>query len=217
MTRDEKIKQNLGLVHSCARKFINRGIEYDDLYSAGCVGLIKAVDNFDESLGFKLSTYAVPVILGEMRRLFRDGGTVRVSRSLKELSLKATRISEKYRQENGCDIPISELAKQLDVDVYKASEALCASRVVLSLTAEDEDGEHEIDVPVQSVEESLTEKLSLNQIINEFDEKDRKLITLRYYKHKTQVQTAKELNMTQVQVSRREKKLLSLMREKLTV
>ena len=82
MTRDEKIESNLGLVHSCAKKFINRGIEYDDLYSAGCIGLIKAIDNFDEELGYKLSTYAVPVILGEIKRLFRDGGTLKIINSL---------------------------------------------------------------------------------------------------------------------------------------
>ena len=100
MTRDELIRENLGLVHSCAKKFVNRGIEYDDLYSSGCVGLIKAIDNFDESLGYKLSTYAVPVILGEIKRLFRDGGMIKVSRSLKELSLKASKIAENYKKEH---------------------------------------------------------------------------------------------------------------------
>ena len=91
MTRDEKITQNLGLVHACCKRFVGRGIEYDDLFQAGSVGLIKAVDGFDPTRGLQLSTYAVPVILGEIKRLFRDGGTVKVSRSLKELSLKATR------------------------------------------------------------------------------------------------------------------------------
>ena len=100
MTRDELIKQNLGLVHSCCKRFTGRGIEYDDLYSTGCVGLIKAIDNFDETLGYKLSTYAVPVILGEIKRLFRDGGMIKVSRSLKELSLKAQKIALEYKQKH---------------------------------------------------------------------------------------------------------------------
>ncbi|MBE6824978.1 MAG: sigma-70 family RNA polymerase sigma factor [Ruminococcaceae bacterium] len=215
MTRDELIEKNLGLVHSCAKKFIGKGIEYDDLYSSGCVGLIKAIDNFDESLGFKLSTYAVPVILGEIKRLFRDGGMIKVSRSLKELSLKATKIADEYKKEHSSDIPISELAKMLNTDVYKASEALSVSTPVMSLTAHSEDGERELDVPTVSVEDSLIEKLSLFDIIKTLEKSDRELIALRYFKHKTQVDTAKALGLTQVQVSRREKKILSIMRQKL--
>ena len=216
MTRDELIEQNLGLVHSCCKRFSGRGIDYDDLYSTGCVGLIKAIDNFDETLGYKLSTYAVPVILGEIKRLFRDGGMIKVSRSLKELSLKAVKISEEYKKEHSCDIPISLLAKELNVDIYKASEALNLSTPVMSLTACTEDGEKELDIPTASIEENLIETMSLFDVINTLDEKDRALITLRYFKHKTQVQTAKELGLTQVQVSRKEKKILKFMREKLT-
>lgn len=215
MTRDELIEKNLGLVHSCCRKFMGRSIEYDDLYSAGCIGLIKAIDNFDETLGYKLSTYAVPVILGEIKRLFRDGGMIKVSRSLKELSLKATKIAEDYKKEHCADIPISLLAQKLNVDIYKASEALSLSTPVMSLTAHTEDGEKELDIPSVSIEDNLIEKMSLETILNSLDDTDRELITLRYYKHKTQVQTAKELGLTQVQVSRKEKKILTAMRQKL--
>ncbi len=215
MTRDELIEQNLGLVHSCCKKFTGRGIEYDDLYSTGCVGLIKAIDNFDETLGYKLSTYAVPVILGEIKRLFRDGGMIKVSRSLKELSLKAVKIADEYKKEHSTDIPISVLSEKLNVDVYKASEALTLSTPVISLTAHTEDGEKELDIPTVSIEENLIEKMSLESILDSLDSDDRKLITLRYFKHKTQVDTAKALNMTQVQVSRKEKKILSFMRQKL--
>lgn len=215
MTRDELIEQNLGLVHSCCKKFTGRGIEYDDLFSTGCVGLIKAIDNFDETLGYKLSTYAVPVILGEIKRLFRDGGMIKVSRSLKELSLKAVKIADEYKKEHSADIPISVLSEKLNVDVYKASEALTLSIPVMSLTAHTEDGEKELDIPTVSIEENLIEKMSLESILDSLDSDDRKLITLRYFKHKTQVDTAKALNMTQVQVSRKEKKILSFMRQKL--
>lgn len=215
MTRDELIEQNLGLVHSCCKKFTGRGIEYDDLFSTGCVGLIKAIDNFDETLGYKLSTYAVPVILGEIKRLFRDGGMIKVSRSLKELSLKAVKIADEYKKEHSADIPISLLSEKLNVDVYKASEALTLSTPVMSLTAHTEDGEKELDIPTVSIEENLIEKMSLESILDSLDSDDRKLITLRYFKHKTQVDTAKALNMTQVQVSRKEKKILSFMRQKL--
>lgn len=215
MTRDELIEQNLGLVHSCCKKFTGRGIEYDDLFSTGCVGLIKAIDNFDETLGYKLSTYAVPVILGEIKRLFRDGGMIKVSRSLKELSLKAVKIADEYKKEHSADIPISVLSEKLNVDVYKASEALTLSTPVMSLTAHTEDGEKELDIPTVSIEENLIEKMSLESILDSLDSDDRKLITLRYFKHKTQVDTAKALNMTQVQVSRKEKKILNFMRQKL--
>ncbi len=216
MTRDELIRENLGLVHSCVKKFVNRGIEYDDLYSSGCVGLIKAIDNFDESLGYKLSTYAVPVILGEIKRLFRDGGMIKVSRSLKELSLKAAKIADTYKKEHSADIPLSLLAEKLGVDVYKASEALSVSTPVMSLTSHDEDGDKAIDVPTPSTEDALIEKLSLESVLDMLEKSDKELITLRYFQHKTQVETAKVLNMTQVQISRREKKILQFMREKLT-
>lgn len=215
MTRDELIKSNLGLVHSCAKKFTGRGIEYDDLYSSGCVGLIKAIDNFDESLGFKLSTYAVPVILGEIKRLFRDGGIIKVSRSLKELSLKACKICDEYKKLHADDIPISKLAEELGVDVYKASEALSVANPVMSLTAHTDDGDKELDVPTISIEDNLIDKMSINQILDSLEENDRKLIELRYFQHKTQVDVAKALSMTQVQVSRKEKKILLFMRQKL--
>ncbi|MBQ2972322.1 MAG: sigma-70 family RNA polymerase sigma factor [Ruminococcus sp.] len=216
MTRDELIKQNLGLVHSCAKKFTGRGIDYDDLYSTGCVGLIKAIDNFDESLGYKLSTYAVPVILGEIKRLFRDGGMIKVSRSLKELSIKASKIADEYKSEHGADIPISLLSEKLGVDAFKASEALSLSTPVMSLTAHTDDGEKTLDIPTVSIEDNIIEKMSLRDIISSLSDYDKQLITLRYFKHKTQTETAKELNTTQVQISRKEKKILALMREKMT-
>lgn len=216
MTRDELIKQNLGLVHSCAKKFIGRGIDYDDLYSTGCVGLIKAIDNFDETLGYKLSTYAVPVILGEIKRLFRDGGMIKVSRSLKELSIKASKIADEYKKEHSNDIPISLLAEKLGVDSFKASEALTLSTPVMSLTAHTEDGEKTLDIPTVSIEDNIIEKMSLRDILSSLDDYDRELITLRYFKHKTQSQTAEVMGTTQVQISRKEKKILALMREKMT-
>ena len=214
--RDKRIEDNLGLVHACANRFRGRGIEYDDLFAAGCLGLIKAVDNFDESRGLALSTYAVPVILGEIKQLFRDGGAVKISRSLKELSLKARAISADYSRLNGCEIPISLLAEKLGVDVYKAAEALNASRAVLSLTIGGEEREEDQwDIPVESQEERIAETLSLRDALDKLEEKDRQLIELRYFKHRTQTQTARILGMTQVQVSRREKKLLLVLRTSL--
>lgn len=216
MTRDEQIRTHLGLAHTCAGRFKGRGIDYDDLFTAGCVGLIKAVDRYDPDTGCAFSTYAVPVILGEIRLLFREGGSVRVSRSLQSLSIKARRIVEEYRRDHADDIRIDRLAERLGTDVYQAQEALNASQSVLSLSRSiDEDG-GVIDVPVPSEEERVTERLSLLQAMEALSMDERELIRLRYFKHKTQSETAKVLNTTQVQISRREKKILMKMRVMLT-
>lgn len=207
-------EENLGLVHLCANKFRGRGIEYDDLYSAGCIGLLKAVKAFDTGRGVKFSTYAVPVILGEIKRLFRDGGTVKVSRSLKELSLRIQKICENFRQQEGREPTISELAQLSGEDESDISEALCVSQPVISLTAGD-DGEGQIDIPVEAPDNEIVDILALRQIMSALDEKDRALLELRYFRGLTQSKTAQALGMTQVQVSRREKKLLSRMREEL--
>ncbi len=216
-TREEKICENIGLVHTCARRFDRRGIEYDDLFQAGCMGLVKAVDGFDEERGLKFSTYAVPVILGEIRRLFREGGTVKVSRSLKELSLRATRVREQFFTEQGREPTISELAERLGVEREQAVEAVGASMPALSLTrgGEDEDG-GEVDIPVPPPEETITDRLALRQVLSELSHQDRQLIVLRYLKRQTQQVTAQQLGMTQVQVSRRERVILNDLRRRLT-
>ena len=214
--RDKTVENNLGLVHACCKRFKNHGIEYDDLFSAGCLGLVKAVDRFNPDLGLQLSTYAVPVILGEIKGLFRESGTVKVSRSLKELSLKITRASSEFENENQRCPTVSELAKILDTTVEKINDALNSAKIPLSLTAENDDDENrQIDLPQEDTIDKLTEKLAVKQVIKELDNMDRKIIELRYYMHKTQTETAKELNMTQVQISRREKKILTFMRQKL--
>ena len=213
MEKNELIEQNLRLVHACAHRFTGKGVEYDDLYSAGCVGLVKAVNRFDPSLGYRLSTYAVPVILGEIRQLFRDGGSVKLSRSLRELSLQANDICTRYKAENGADIGVAALAEQLGTDVYTASQALNASQTVLSLSGDGDDGG--LDIPIPSPEEALTDRLSLRQAVEALDSDEQSLIRLRYYQHKTQTQTAEALGTTQVQISRREKKILLKLRAQL--
>ena len=215
LSRDEAISENIGLVHSCAHRFKGRGIEYDDLFQAGCMGLVKAYDAFDFERGVQFSTYAVPVILGEIKRLFRDGGSIKISRSLKELSLKATRAREMLALKHGCEPTVSQIADELNITPAEAAEALDASRLPLSLTGSDEEGGGQIDVIVPSEEERIVNVHSLSQIMSRMPDDDKKLIVLRYFKNKTQTETARELNMTQVQVSRREKKLLTSMREKL--
>ncbi|MCM1506158.1 MAG: sigma-70 family RNA polymerase sigma factor [Ruminococcus flavefaciens] len=207
-------EENLGLVHLCANKFRGRGIDYEELYSAGCIGLLKAVKAFDMERGVKFSTYAVPVILGEIKRLFRDGGTIKVSRSLKELSMKLQRICEDFRQREGREPTISELSEISGEPEENVSEALCVSQPLLSLTASDDD-EGQIDIPSEAPDEAIVDLLALRQIMARLEQKDRILLELRYFRNFTQSKTAKALGMTQVQVSRREKKLLTQMRQEL--
>ncbi len=210
--REEAIEANLGLVHACAHRFKGRGIEYDDLFQAGCMGLVKAYDAFDTGRGVRFSTYAVPVILGEMRRLFRDGGAVKVSRTLKELSVKAARMREAYQAKEGREPTLSELAGLLQVEEEQVVEAFGASMPPLSLTESEEEGGGQLDLPTASPEEEIADLLSLKMVIGTLPPPDRRLILLRYFRNKTQTETARLLGMTQVQVSRREKKILTAMR-----
>ncbi len=214
--RDTFVTQNLGLVHSLAHRFRGRGIEYDDLYGAGCVGLLKAADGFEPQRGLKFSTYAVPVIMGEMRRLFRDGGAVKMSRSLKETAWKLNKLRERFSAETGREPTAQELSALSDFTVEQVTEALLAARPVLSLTEAYEDSERQADLSVDPPEEKLTERLSLQSQLQQLPDRDRKLIELRYFQNKTQTETAKLLDMTQVQVSRREKKVLLSLRTALT-
>ncbi len=212
--REALIGENYGLVHACANKFRGRGVDYEDLFQAGCVGLIKAADNFDKGRGFAFSTYAVPVILGEIRRIFRDGGTVKVGRTLKERSRHAMKIREEMAAELSREPTVSELAQRLGIDVASASELINVSMPTISLTAyDDESKQSQLDIPVQAPETEITEKMALKSVVEALPEKDRRLIELRYYKGMTQVNTAKELGMSQVQVSRREKLILGIMRK----
>lgn len=210
LQRDEFIKQNLPLVHSLANRFRGRGIEYEELFSAGSVGLVKAYDNFDASRGLCFSTYAVPVILGEIRRLFRDGGAVKMSRSLKELSLKAARARDELSKKSGAEPTISQIAEYLGISPEDAAEAISASSPTLSLTCEEDGGD--FDIPAESAENSIIDRLALRQCLNELPAEERTLLILRYYRGKTQSETARELGLTQVRVSRMERKILERLR-----
>ncbi len=215
MTRDELILNNLGLVGSCASKFIGKGVDYDDLYSAGCVGLIKAADGFQENLGFAFSTYAVPSILGEIKRIFRDGGAVKISRSLKEKARVLAIIKEKYEKENGVEPTVSELAEMMNISTAETVQLICVLQPVKSLTAEN-DNENQIDVPAEDEYTPIEDKLSVHQILEQLPTKDRQLIMLRFFNGLTQSKTADIMGISQVQVSRREKIILHDMRKRLT-
>ncbi len=208
--REAFIAANLGLVHLLCGRLKGKGIEYEDLYQAGCMGLIKAADAFDPARGLQFSTYGVPVILGEMKRLFRDGGSVKVSRGLKELGLKINKQREKLTAKLGEEPTLSQLAESMGLTVEQVAEAVAAGARPVSLSAPEEGGQ--LDLPVASCEAEVTWRISLQQGMEKLAPADRELIYLRYEKGLTQSKVAKALGMTQVQVSRREKKLLLFLR-----
>jgi RNA polymerase sporulation-specific sigma factor len=210
--RDEFIEKNLGLVHSLCHRFTGKGIDYDDLYQTGCIGLIKAVDAFDEERGICFSTYAFPVILGELKRLFRDGGAVKVSRSLKELSLKVTKFKDKFEASVGREPTVGEIAEEFSVSRDEIAEAVCVAQPVLSLTYESEGGYREYDLPCYDIEDNLSNKLFVDGVLEKLKPIERDIIYHRYYNGLTQSRTASILNMSQVQVSRTEKEALSQIR-----
>ncbi len=212
--RNRMIEENIGLVHSIAKRFKGRGVDYEDLFQSGCIGLIKAVDNFDESMGFQFSTYAVPVIMGEIKRVFRDGGAIKVSRSLKEKSLKAQSLKEKFIKKELREPTVSELAQMLGCEVDETAEILNVINPMLSISQFGEDGSADLDIPVDE-SEAFFEKLSLSQIIETLDSEEKRLIDYRFFKGQTQTVTARYLGISQVQVSRKEKAVLRKIRERL--
>lgn len=212
--RDKMIEENMGLVHSVAKRFKGRGADYDDLFQSGCIGLIKAVDNFDEDLGFQFSTYAVPVIMGEIKRVFRDGGAIKVSRSLKEKSLKAQSLRDRFSKRELREPTVTELAEMLGCDVNETAEILNVINPMLSINQFGEDGNSDLDIPVDD-SENLFDRISLSQIIETLNYEEKQIIDYRYFKGQTQTVTANSLGISQVQVSRKEKAVLRKLRERL--
>lgn len=214
--REQLINSNYGLVHACANKLRNKGVEYEDLFQAGCIGLVKAADNFDDERGFAFSTYAVPVILGEIRRVFRDGGSVKVGRTLKEKSRQAMNVKQQLSNELQREPTVGELAEKLGIEPSEAAELINISMPAVSLTAYAEDSEEkQLDIPTESFEEQISDRLSLYSVIRDLPQQDKMLIYLRYFKGMTQMKTAENLGMSQVQVSRKEKLILAKMRDRL--
>ncbi len=210
--RDKMITDNIGLVHAVANRFRGRGADYDDLFQSGCVGLVKAVDNFDESKGFAFSTYAVPVIMGEIRRIFRDGGAIKVSRTLKEKAIKAQSIRDKFIRRELREPTVSEMAQLMDCEKEEVAEILNVITPMVSLNSAGEDGELTIDIPVDESDE-LFNKLSVDQLMTHLDDTEKSLVDMRYFKGYTQSKTAELLGVSQVQISRKEKAILLKLRK----
>ena len=214
------IKTNSGLIWSIVKRFLGRGYDKEELEQIAYIGFIKAIKRFDTTLEFKLSTYAVPYIIGEIKRFIRDYGAIKVSRSIKELSAKIGQIQKEYITKKGEEITVEELARELKVEKEEIVVALESQRTVESIDKnvyDDENGESKISKISNQKDETtiLLNKLCVEELINNLETRDKKIILLRYYKRKTQTEVAKMLGITQVQVSRLEKRILSEMKEKI--
>ena len=217
--RKQLVMGNVGLVWSVARHYSGRGHELEDLFQIGCIGLLKAVDKFDLGFEVRFSTYAVPMIAGEIRRFLRDDGMIRVSRSIKELGGKIRSTREQLTAKFGREVGIGEIAKELDISCEEVAACMGAGAEVESLYRESGNGEETglslIDrIPdVRQDEEQLMNRLVLHQLMEKLPKKDREIIVRRYFENQTQTRIAADLKISQVQVSRLEKRILKQMRE----
>ena len=217
LARDKILIENTGLIWSIVRRFLNRGHEGEDLFQIGCIGMLKAIDRFDTELDVAVSTYAGPMISGEIGRFIRDDGIVKISRKIKENQMKIMHQREIYINEKKQEPTIEELEKVCDLTKEEIVMAMDASRNVESIDKEmySKDSAYtlmDLAEDDTNIEETILNKIMVQQLMDMLESKERKIINLRYFKNKTQSQVAKEMGMTQVQVSRLEKKILNSMR-----
>ena len=222
---EELIEENNGLIWSIVKRFYGRGHEPEDLYQIGCLGFIKSIKRFNTDFEVKLSTYAVPYMIGEIKRYIRDDGPVKVSRSIKDLGIKIRELQREKMNKQGKEPKIQEIAKELKVDLEDVILAMEATNSVESIEGtkhiNNKDGKSISLLDTLSTEkneeETITNKLVIGQLIKDLKDREKEIILLRYYKEKTQAQVAKILGISQVQVSRLERKILENMRKKMTM
>ena len=212
----------IGLIWSIVKRFSGRGYELEDLYQIGCIGFIKSIKRFDTNFDVKLSTYTVPYMIGEIKRFIRDDGTIKVSRSIKELNTKINELQKHYVAKYGRDITLEEISKELKVSKEEIAFALEALNPVESIEKNIYSGSDDKEIGLidkistgKNEEEMITNKIVVKELIEGLEKRDKEIILLRFYKEKTQSQVAKILGITQVQVSRIERKILDLMKRKL--
>ncbi|MCI8333354.1 MAG: SigB/SigF/SigG family RNA polymerase sigma factor [Lachnospiraceae bacterium] len=219
--REELIKENMGLIRHVVKRFLGRGVEAEDLFQIGAIGLVKAVDRFDLSFGVRFSTYAVPMIAGEIKRFLRDDSMLKVSRSLKELAGKAARLREQILMERGEEPGVEELAGLLGVEAEELVQAMDSSVEVESLQKIVYQGDGEGLSLMDKVEqgkdeqETLLRRLLLEQLLDTLEPRERQIINLRFFCDQTQTQVAQQLGMSQVQISRMEKKILAALKRRM--
>lgn len=215
------IEENSPLIKSVIKRFRDKGVEYDDLYQIGCIGFLKAIKNFNAEFGVKFSTYVVPMVIGEVKRFMRDDGSIKVSRALKSLNLQINKYVDMFNHEFQRSPNIEELAKHFGVDEQEIVLAMDSSKMPLSLYTPIEDDSESLSLidrieAEDDINGKMVENIALTELVKKLDIRDRKIIMLRYYFDKTQSEIAKELNISQVQVSRLENKILNQLRNKLT-
>ena len=218
LSKQTLIENNVLLVKSIVYRFKNKGVDFDDLYQLGCMGLLKAIYNFDESYNVKFSTYAVPMIIGEIKRFLRDDGEIKVSRIIKYNAQKISKFSEEYHLKFGEEPTVETVSNNLNLTVEDVVLALDSNKLTVSLydNIGDETDKNQclIDkIPSPENEEDKVEKLYIKQLISKLTEREQKLIILRYFKDKTQGEVAKILGVSQVQVSRLENKILKRLKD----
>ncbi len=220
--KEKLVSENTGLIWSIVKRFKGRGYELEDLYQIGAIGLLKCIEKFDVTMDVKFSTYAVPMIMGEIKRFLRDDGIIKVSRPLKELAVKAKYVRQTLIHKTGREITIGELAKELEVPVEELAAAMDADREVESIYATVYQGENNSNnmyildkIKQNDNGDKLIEKIALKEILNQLEPKERQIIILRYFEDKTQSDIAKKMGISQVQVSRIEKKVLLRIRKKM--
>ena len=220
--RDTLFEENTGLIYSVARRFLGRGVEMEDLFQIGSIGLLKAVDKFDPAFEVRFSTYAIPMILGELKRFFRDDGLIKVSRSIKENQHRVYLAREKIEKELGREPSLKEIAEMLGMPPEEVAMTLDSAAEVESLyrTVYQSEG---TDISLidkipekENAEEHLLNRIFLEEILGKLESSDRKLIYMRYFQDMTQTQVAERLGVSQVQVSRMEKRILGKLRQNLT-
>lgn len=219
---EKLIEKNKGLIWSIIRRFKDRGVEIDDLYQIGVLGFIKSIKKFDTTFDVKLSTYAVPYIMGEIKRHIRDDGPIKISRNIKDLGKKVIQLQKEHLKKTGEDISVIQVAKKLKVSKEEIALALDSFNPVESIyvnTTEQNDGPTLLDTLSSNIDEQseIVNRISLKQLIDNLNEEEKQIIMLRYYKGRTQTEVAKILKTSQVQISRIEKKVLERMKVKLLV
>ena len=222
---EDLISNNKGLIWSIINRFKDRGYEVEDLYQIAVIGFIKCIKKFDPSFEVRLSTYAVPYILGEIKRFIRDDGPIKISRSIKELNIKIIELQKEYLNKYGKEITLEQLAKELKTSKEDIAMALDSARPVNSIE-DSQYRDNKTDKTISLIdqlssgkdeENEITNRITIKKLISELKDNEKEVILLRYYKGKTQMQVAKILGITQVQVSRIERKVLDNMKKKLTV
>lgn len=216
--KEALLVNNTNLIKSIVKRFLGKGVDYDDLYQLGCLGFVKAIRNFDEKYGVMFSTYAVPMIMGEIKRFMRDDGAIKVSRAIKALSLKINRFIEEYRSEKDVSPTVDEIADRFNVDRADVIFAMDSNKYPISLNGADADND---DNGVELIDklhspdnqEDMIDRIMLKSLIEKLPERDKKIIIMRYFRDKTQSEIAVELGVSQVQVSRLESKILERLKK----